>query len=276
MNSRTFVFIVGWLVFGCGVNQGQPVTGHSNNLWELVFADEFDGASLNSQVWTPELGTGESRGIVGWGNNELQYYTARTENLSVDDGTLKITATAESYEGSAYTSARIVTQDLVSTQYGRIEARMKLPAGQGLWPAFWLLGSNFSEVSWPECGEIDVMEFRGQDPAVVHGTVHGPGYSGGASIGGSYILEDGGTFSDSFHVFGVDWDSEVISFWVDGVHYFKIRRSQLTPDQPWVFDQPFFLLLNLAVGGNYVGPPDSETLFPAVLEVDYVRLYRRN
>ena len=259
---------------GCGVTATVPTTVTGEDLWELVWSEEFEGDALNEATWTPEIGTGAERGIVGWGNNELQYYTARSENIVLSDGTLKITALQEDYEGSAYTSARLVTQDKVMVQYGRIEARMKLPAGQGFWPAFWLLGESFATESWPACGELDVMEFRGQEPSVVAGTVHGPGYSGGGGFSGDYYT-DGPSFSEEFHVMGMDWDSEMISFWVDGNRYHTFRRSQLRADQAWVFDQPFFLLLNLAIGGDYVGAPNDETQFPSAFEVDYVRIYRR-
>ena len=260
---------------GCGVSVNMPATTNGTDLWELVWADEFDGDGLDSAVWTPELGTGADRGLNGWGNEELQYYTGRSENISVEDGILKIVALKEDYEGSAYTSARLVTQDKVSVQYGRIEARVRMPAGQGLWPAFWLLGSSITTETWPACGELDVMEFRGQEPSLIAGTVHGPGYSAGSALSGTFYSE-GESFSEAFHVVGMDWDSEMISFWVDGEKYHTVRRSQLRADQPWVFDQPFFLLLNLAVGGNYVGDPDEATSFPAAFEVDYVRIYRRN
>ena len=259
---------------GCGVTATVPTTVTGEDLWELVWSEEFEGDALDEATWTPEIGTGAERGIVGWGNNELQYYTARSENIVLSDGTLKITALEEAYEGSAYTSARLVTQDKVMVQYGRIEARMKLPAGQGFWPAFWLMGESFATESWPACGELDVMEFRGQEPSVVAGTVHGPGYSGGGAFSGNYY-KDGPSFAEEFHVMGMDWDSEMISFWVDGNRYHTFRRSQLRDDQPWVFDQPFFLLLNLAVGGDYVGDPNDETQFPSAFEVDYVRIYRR-
>ena len=259
----------------CGVSVNMPATTNGTDLWELVWADEFDGDGLDSAVWTPELGTGADRGLNGWGNDELQYYTGRSENISVEDGILKIVALKENYEGSGYTSARLITQDKVSVQYGRIEARVRMPAGQGLWPAFWLLGNSIATETWPACGELDVMEFRGQEPSLVAGTVHGPGYSAGSALSGTFYSE-GESFSDAFHVVGMDWDSEMISFWVDGEKYHTVRRSQLRADQPWVFDQPFFLLLNLAVGGNYVGDPDEATSFPAAFEVDYVRIYRRN
>ena len=226
-------------------------------------------------MWTAELGTGEDRGLNGWGNDELQYYTGRSENVRTEDGHLVITARQEDYEESSYTSARLVTKDNKEVQYGRIEARIKVPAGQGFWPAFWLLGSNLDSVGWPQCGEIDVMEARGQQPSWIGGALHGPGYSGGASLSQSYYDAEK-SFDSDFHVVGIDWDKDLISWWVDGNVYHSVTRGSMGSHQEWVYDQPFFLLLNLAVGGNYVGAPNGDTTFPAEFRVDYIRVYQRN
>ena len=248
------------LVFSCNPDETQIVTNFNN----LTLEDNFDGDELDTSVWTYDIGTGTN----GWGNNELQYY--REENVTVENGMLMITAKREDFEGSQYTSARILTKGLFEQEYGRFEARMKLPWGQGMWPAFWLLGSNIDQVSWPQCGEIDIMENRGQEPTQIAGTVHGPGYSAGDSIGKDYILEND-RFDTDFHIFGIEWGPNYINFYVDDVLYNQITPSDVPGE--WVFDQPFFMILNLAVGGNYVGPVGANTVFPQTLYVDYVRVY---
>ena len=242
--------------------------------WVATMADEFDGAegtAPNSEIWTYDIG-GD-----GWGNGQLEFNTDRIENASLDgNGHLRIVAREESYMGNDYTSARIKTQGLFQQKYGRFEARMKLPAGQGLWPAFWMLGANFPEVGWPECGEIDIMEFRGQEPDTVHATLHGPEYSGADPISQDLTLPGGQTFSDDFHVFAVEWDPGRIAFYVDSEAYpTAITSSMVTARGDWVFNQDFFILLNLAVGGGYVGPVGPDTVFPAEMLVDYVRVFER-
>ncbi|MCJ7467900.1 MAG: glycoside hydrolase family 16 protein [Maribacter sp.] len=254
------------LLFGCATDETQTVA----RLTELVMQDEFetDGAP-NTSVWGYDIGTGTN----GWGNNELQYYTDRAKNVIVENGVLLITADQESFQGSAYTSARLMTKGLFEQMYGRFEARIRLPHGQGMWPAFWLLGANDDQAPWPQIGEIDIMENRGQEPTLISGTVHGPGYSAGESITKSYTLVND-RFDTGFHIFGIEWGPEYINFYVDDVLY-----NQITPtDVPgeWVFDHPFYLIINLAVGGTYVGSPNSETTFPQTMLVDYVRVYKNN
>lgn len=238
----------------------------------LVWADEFDGPAGQSPDpgrWRFDVGTG----VGGWGNAQLEYDTDRPENASLDgEGHLAITARKESYEGSAYTSARLLTQGLLAQKYGRFEARIKLPAGQGLWPAFWLLGADIDEVGWPECGEIDVMEYRGQEPFRVTGSLHGPGYSGGDAITSSKDLPGTEGFDAGFHVFAVEWTPDWIAWELDGEVWQVVVPEQLPEGASWVFDHPFFVLLNVAVGGNYVGPPDP-AVFPQTTLVDYVRVY---
>ncbi len=230
--------------------------------------DEFDtDGAPNSDIWDYNIGTG----INGWGNNELQYYTNRTENVNVENGVLLITAKEESFQGSSYTSARLVTKGLFEQEYGRYEARVRLPYGQGIWPAFWLLGANDDEASWPQIGEIDIMEFRGQEPTKVLGSVHGPGYSGGDAITKSFSLTND-RFDTGFHVFGIEWAPEHINFYVDDVLYNQITPADVTGE--WVFDHPFYIIMNLAVGGSFVGSPDTETRFPQTMLVDYVRVYK--
>ncbi|MCB0643206.1 MAG: glycoside hydrolase family 16 protein, partial [Phaeodactylibacter sp.] len=186
------------------------------------------------------------------------------------EGNLAITAFAESYAGSAFTSGRIKTQGLFEQTYGRFEARMKMPWGPGIWPAFWLLGANITTVDWPRCGEIDIMEYRGQEPHLIHGSVHGPGYSGGAAVTKSFGFTND-RFDTDFHLFAIEWGEDYIDYYVDEVLYQRISPEDVAGD--WVYDHDFFIILNLAVGGNYVGFPTNETNFPQSLLVDYVRVY---
>ena len=248
----------------CTKDEKQTVVTKNN----LVMSDEFnvDGAP-NPNLWSYNIGTGSN----GWGNNELQYYTNRPENIKVENGFLKITARREQYMGEAFTSARILTKGKFETKYGRIEARIKLPRGKGLWPAFWMLGSNSDTAIWPQCGEIDIMEYLGSSPTKVFGTVHGPGYSGCNAITKTYALPNS-RFDTDFHIFGVEWDENYINFYVDDVLYNQITPSEVTGD--WVFNNPFYIILNMAVGGNYPGAPNSETPFPQEMLVDYVRVYQ--
>jgi beta-glucanase (GH16 family) len=170
------------------------------------------------------------------------------------------------------TSARLKTQGLFAAQYGKVEARIKLPSGQGIWPAFWMLGTSITNVGWPACGEIDIMENIGREPSINHGTVHGPGYSGGKGITARYTLPAGQTFAQDFHVFAIQWASQTITFSVDGNVYATVTRASLPSGAAWVFDNPFFLLLNVAVGGTFPGNPDATTTYPQEMVVDYVRI----
>lgn len=242
-----------------------------NGGWELAWADEFsqaDGAPPDSSKWGYDIGGS------GWGNNELQYYTNRTQNSRVEDGKLVIEARAEAYGGRNHTSARLLTKGRWSWTYGRIEARIKVPAGRGIWPAFWMLGANIDSTGWPACGEIDIMEHIGSEPATVHGTLHGPGYSGGGGISGDHALT-GAALSDDFHVFAIEWEENRIRWFIDGQAYFTITPANLPNGSNWVFNQPQFLILNVAVGGNWPGNPDGSTVFPQRMTVDYVRVYTR-
>jgi len=225
---------------------------------------------LDLSKWNFETGTGNN----GWGNGEFQYYTDRTENASLDgDGNLVITARKESFNGSNYTSARITTQNKLEITYGRVEARIKTPFGQGLWPAFWLLGIPMQGQIWPEIGEIDVMELRGQLPAEIASSLHGPGYSAGNSISKKYQLANG-RFDTEFHVFAVEWFEDKINFFVDDLLYHVIDKVDIEDrGDEWVYNDPFFLILNVAVGGGYVGPPNDFTRFPQMMTIDYVRVY---
>jgi beta-glucanase (GH16 family) len=248
--------------------------------WTLTWSDEFDGpagASFDRTRWVADTGGG------GWGNQEREFYTTRPENVALDgDGHLVITARAEPagsslacwYGACRYTSARLKTQGRFDQTYGRFEARIRIPRGQGLWPAFWMLGRDIDTVGWPRCGEIDVMENIGREPRTVHGTIHGPGYSGSGGIGGPYELAST-AFADDFHVFAVEWEPGVIRWLVDDKEYRRTTSSDIPSGTTWVYDHPFFLLLNVAVGGGWPGDPDATTTFPQQMVVDYVRVYRR-
>ncbi len=251
-------------MMGCNTDDTQRVV----NFTEPTLQEEFDtDGAPNSTVWGFDIGTG----LNGWGNNELQYYTDRTENVKVQNGVLLITAQREDFEGSAYTSARLLTKDKFEQRYGRFEARIRLPYGQGIWPAFWMLGADIDENPWPGAGEIDIMEYRGQDPTVLIGSVHGPGYNGGNAISKEYTLPND-RFDTGFHVFGIEWGPEYVNYYVDDILYNQITPEDVTGD--WVFDKPFYILLNLAVGGTFVGDPNEETVFPQTMLVDYVRVYK--
>lgn len=265
MSSKLSILAI--LIFigsGCSGDDTQVIT----NLDNLVMQDEFDtNGAPNGDVWGFDIGNGSN----GWGNNELQYYTERSENVQIQNGFLLLTAHEESFEGSSYTSARLLTKGRFEQKYGRFETRIKLPWGQGIWPAFWMLGADIAYNPWPGAGEIDIMEFRGQNPSTILGTVHGPGYAGAESIGKSYTLEND-RFDTGFHVFGVEWGPEYVNFYVDDVLYNQITPADVTGE--WVFNKPFYLLINLAVGGSFVGAPNSDTVFPQTMVIDYVRVYR--
>lgn len=241
--------------------------------WQLVWSDDFNGSAgllPDAAKWKFDIGTGPNNN--GWGNAELQYYTNRTSNVSLDGkGNLMIIAKKESYAGSAFTSARINTSGKFEQAYGRIEARIKTPWGPGIWPAFWMIGADVNSTGWPQCGEIDIMELRGQKPDIVNGTVHGPGYSGGASITKSFAFEND-RFDVDFHLFAVEWGVDYVDFFVDNTLYQRITPEKLKGE--WVFDHPFFIILNVAVGGNYLGFPTSQTPFPQSMYIDYVKVYQ--
>jgi beta-glucanase (GH16 family) len=242
------------------------VGGQSRLIWQ----DEFDGASGTSPdpaKWTYDLGAG------GWGNQELESYTKSSNNVALDgQGHLIIRATKNPSGG--YDSARIKTQGRFSFTYGRVEARMKLPRGQGMWPAFWMLGDDIKAAGWPKCGEIDIMENIGREPRVVHGTVHGPGYSGAHGMGAPFTFPEADLPSDGSHVYAANWTAGKIEILVDGKVYQTVTPQSLPPGTKWVFDHPFFLLLNLATGGAWPGNPDDTTRFPQELVVDWVRVYQ--
>lgn len=243
----------------------------------LVWADEFDapaGTPPDPSRWAHDLGDGGR----GWGNEELEWYTDSPDNAAHDgQGNLVITAREAEpgltcwYGPCRYTSARLLTRGLFEVTYGRVEARLKVPSGAGLWPAFWMLGSDIDTVGWPASGEIDVMENVGRQPRLLYGTLHGPGYSGSQGYGGTLLMDE--PLADDFHVFAVDWTPERITWTVDGTVFHEATPADVAPSE-WVFEHPFFLLLNLAVGGHFGQAVSTTTRFPASLVVDHVRVYQ--
>jgi beta-glucanase (GH16 family) len=273
---RSVLFVAVTLVpVACG--QSQTTSSAAGSPWTLVWKDEFDGANgsaPDSSKWIIETG-GD-----GWGNHELEYYTNRLQNAQIQNGSLVITAFKETYTGSDgvrrnYTSARMKTAGKFDQQYGRFESRIKIPYGQGIWPAFWMLGNNSGPVGWPGCGEIDIMENIGKEPAIVHGTIHGPGYAGAAGIGSSFSIASG-RFADDYHLYAVEWEPNVIRFYVDSNLYATRTPADLPQGTKWVYDHPFFMILNVAVGGDWPGAPDNTTVFPQTMLVDYVRVYKKS
>jgi beta-glucanase (GH16 family) len=244
--------------------------------WTLTWSDEFngpDGSAVDPTKWKHDVGG------TGWGNNELEYYTDGTQNAVVQGGNLVVTATDQgasqytcSYGACKYTSSRLLTEGLFSQQYGRFEARAQMPTGKGLWPAIWALGSNIATVNWPTCGEIDFMETIGSDITTNHGSLHMPNNYGPT---GTYTLPNGASFADAFHTFAIEWQPGSVAFYVDDQIY-ETQMSNVPGGDTWEFDHPFFLLINVAVGGTWPGSPDSTTTFPQTLKVDWVRVYQKN
>jgi beta-glucanase (GH16 family) len=246
----------------------------------ITWQDEFNGPAgtkPSASKWNFEVG-----GEPNWGNEEWQYYTSRKENVSTDGaGNLVISARKEKLPGMEncqfgscdITSGRITTKDKFDQAYGRFEARIKIPDGQGLWPAFWMMGNNIDDVDWPGNGEIDIMEIIGSEPGTLYGTVHGPGYHSENGPGGQTSLPAGQKWADAFHTYRVDWAPNEVKWLVDGRQYLRITPADIPPGKKWVFEHPFYLLLNLAVGGVWPGPPNTSTRFPAKMLIDYVRVY---
>lgn len=233
----------------------------------LVWSDEFDGPSIDADNWTFEIGDG-CPNVCGWGNNELQNYTDEEENARIEDGKLIITA-IEGLGANTYTSARMITKDKQEFQYGRIDVRAKLPEGQGIWPAIWMLGYNIDEVNWPACGEIDIMELVGHQPKTSHGTAHYD--AGGHQMqGGYYFISD--KFSEEFHVFTIFWEQDIIRWYVDYHKFFELKATNVGYTYP--FNNPYFFIMNIAVGGNWPGSPDETTVFPQEMHIDYVRVFQ--
>lgn len=246
----------------------------------LVFSDEFDGkrdTPVDNTKWTAEIGG------AGWGNKELQYYTDNIENAYLNGkGSLIVKVVKKDlppaykcwYGQCKYTSARLITKNKFDQKYGRFEARIKIPRGQGIWSAFWMLGNDIDKVRWPESGEIDIMENIGREPLTVHGTLHGPGYTGANGIGTPFNSTNNKAFADDFHVYAVEWQENEVRWYVDGNLYHLVTPNNIPTGKKWVYDHPFFMILNLAIGGDWGGVPDATTVFPQEMLIDYVRVYK--
>jgi Glycosyl hydrolases family 16/Calx-beta domain len=252
---------------GLAIPSGGFVSPNNYQGYNLVWADEFDDATLNLNSWSYELGAG------GWGNNELQHY--REDNTAIVDGHLVITAKKQNFGSSNYTSSRLVTKGKKIFKFGRIDIRAALPKGQGLWPALWMLGSNIDAVSWPACGEIDIMELTGNLPNRVLGTAHfGANTSQHQQYGNAKYLSGTDNFHDKFHVFSINWEVDKIEFYVDNELFHSLTPANMN-GATYPFNKPFFFIFNVAVGGNLPGPPDATTAFPQRMIVDYVRVFQK-
>jgi len=250
--------------------------------WNLVWSDDFDGvagASVDPTKWSFDLGDGCSAGICGWGNNEKELYTNATDNVSLDgQGHLAIVARvaalgASCYYGPCrYTSAKITTRGKMNAAPGRVEARIRIPAGQGLWPAFWMLGNDFATAGWPASGELDIMENKGSLPNTSSSAIHGPGYSGNTPFAHANTIGPG-TLADNFHIYAVEWDANAARFYVDGTMHYSVLRADIQRYGASILDKPYYVILNLAVGGNFDGDPQTDGILPATMLVDYVRVY---
>ena len=272
------------LIATCTTNTTSPTPMPTKTAWTLVWSDEFDGpanSGIDSSKWSHDTGDGCAQGICGWGNTEKETYTAARENASLNGvGQLAIVARPAPagltcfYGACRYTSAKITTRSTFKAGPGRVEARIKIPTGQGLWPGFWMLGEKHPATPWPDCGELDIMENKGSQPSVTSSAVHGPGYAGGNSFNHAWPL-GAGRYSDDFHTFAVEWDSAGVAFYVDSTLHYLVTRTTVEGAGKYVLDQPFYLIINLAVGGHFDGDPASDAIFPATMLVDYVRAYRR-
>jgi len=258
-------------------NQATPIQSTSTpatetkveNAWKLVWNDEFDGKNgspIDKSKWVSEIGNNS-----GWGNAEYEYYTDSLKNCYQENGNLVIKAIKEKKDNFEYTSARVKTQGIYEFTYGKVEIRAKLPQGDGIWPAFWMLGTNITTTGWPNCGEIDVMEHIGKTPDNIYGTLHGPGYSGSSGLGSATISKT--SLYNDFHTYTVEWNQEGIKWFFDGTEYHKVIKKYID-DEKWPFDDKFFILINLAVGGYWPGYPSETTQFPQSYTIDYVRVYQ--
>lgn len=245
----------------------------ANQSYQLVWQDEFDGTAIDTTKWSFQIGNGEAYGIPGWGNNELQYYTGRPENARVDSGMLIIEARREDLEGFKFTSSRMRSLNKGDWRHGRIEIRAKLPEGQGIWSAIWMLPTDNVYGGWPQSGEIDIMEALGHEPDKVHSTVHyGPAWPNNRNYSRAYTLQEG-TFSEDFHLFSLEWTQNKMVFMVDGETISTVVPGTI-PYAVYPFNERFHLLLNIAVGGNWPGNPDQTTVFPQRMYIDYVKVYQ--
>jgi beta-glucanase (GH16 family) len=263
----------GTIITENGTNLTTDNTGYSTPIsypgYALVWNDEFSGTSLDLNNWNHEIGNGSN----GWGNNELEYYTNSTKNTFVSNGNLIIEARKESISGFNYSSGRMTTQNKKTFKFGRIDIRAKLPVGKGIWPALWMLGTNITSVSWPACGEIDIMELIGTYPGRTHGTMHWKPVTGtNTSKGAAYNLPSG-DFSNQFHVFSIIWTQDTLKWLVDDQLFLTTTKADVGAAN-YPFNEPEFLIFNVAVGGNWPGSPDASTTFPQRMFVDYVRVFQ--
>ena len=231
---------------------------------ELIWEENFEGTSLNEEFWNFELGNGCPQ-LCGWGNNELQLYTEN--NHLIKDGYLVITAKKED---SIYTSTRITTKKKVEIQYGKIEIRAKLPLGKGLWPAFWMLGSNIDKAKWPLCGEIDILEYVGKEPGKIFNSLHTKNSHGNTLNTKKTHIE---RIENGFHIYAIEWTKDYINFFVDNQLHYSFSPENKTEDI-WPFDQPFYMLINLAIGGGFGGPEVDDAIFPQEFVIDYIKVYK--
>jgi Glycosyl hydrolases family 16/Calx-beta domain len=244
------------------------ITPETYTGYEKLFQDEFNGTQIDTTLWGYDIGGS------GWGNNELQYYTNRPENAYLDNGKLVIQAKKESYKGSAYTSARLLTQNKRTFTFGRVDIRAKLPVAKGLWPALWGLGSKITQTGWPACGEMDIMELVGTNPNQVHGTFHWGTTPAVHQSYGTFTRLPTGDFSDKFHVFTMIWEADKAEIFMDDVSFFKFDKTKVG-NAPYPFNEPLFLIMNVAVGGDWPGSPPATTTFPQQMLVDYVRVFKK-
>jgi beta-glucanase (GH16 family) len=280
LQLAAYVFSIATAV--CCSGDGASVSSTAPKDWVQVWSDEFDGPAgqrIDTAKWSYEYADGCPAGICGWGNNEKEYYSDSTANIALNgEGQLAIVARVAPagltcyYGPCRYTSAKITTRGKMLASPGRVEARIKLPAGQGLWPAFWMLGQGNPVTPWPECGEIDIMENKGSQFSTTSSALHGPGYSGATPFAHSQTLPSG-QLKDDFHTFAVEWDSLHVRFFIDGAPHYGVTSDAVQRYGRSVLNQPFFVILNLAVGGHFDGDPQSDTIFPATMLVDYVRVY---
>ncbi|HXC35661.1 MAG TPA: glycoside hydrolase family 16 protein [Candidatus Acidoferrales bacterium] len=264
VSGAIWPFVALTVILTIGLAQNQARAG-----WNLVWDDEFNGTAIDTNRWTFETGN-----HGGWGNNELEFYTDRPNNACVSDGVLHIVARHESTNGCAFTSARMKSEGLFAQKYGRFEFRAKFPQGKGYWPALWLMPQNSVYGGWPACGEIDIVENKGDYPAVVQGTIHYSGPDGMHRQSTDLYTFAPGNGADKFHNYTLEWSTNSISWFVDNQLY-EMQTNWSTAGAPYPapFDQPFYIIMNLAIGGIYDGDPDTNTAFPGEMQVDYVRVY---
>jgi len=263
------VEILAYSTTGQSIKSTKDISIAVSSNTNLVWSDEFDvNGSPDTSKWNYDIGTG-CPNVCGWGNNELQYYTSRSENVIIDGGILKIISKKEAYQGAEYTSTRMKTQEKFDFKYGKVEIRAKLPIGGGTWPALWMLGSNITTVSWPACGEIDIMEHRGNVPGTVSSAIHTPSSFGNTVNKGTKFISD---VTTEFHIYSVDWTSEKIEFSIDGIVHYTYNPS-VKDSNTWPFDANQFIILNVAMGGTFGGAIDTD-FEESKMEIDYVRVYQ--